>query len=76
MHGLRVEYQDRLNFVVLDFDRDEDSNLAKLLGIAKHPAYALIMSDSDEVVARIFGPQSVWALRDILDNFVMDYGVP
>ena len=76
MHGLRVEYQDRLNFVVLDFDRDEDFNLAKMLGIDKHPAYALIMSDSDEVVARIFGPQSVEVLQDILDDFVMDYGVP
>lgn len=76
MHGLRVEYQDRLNFVILDFDRDEDSNLAKMLSIDKHPAYALIRSDSDEVVMRFFGPQSVEALQDILDDFVMDYGMP
>ncbi len=76
VHGLRAEYQDQLNFVILDYDIDEDLDLARALGAARHPAYALIEADSDEVVATIFGPQPKDALRSILDDFLEDYGSP
>ena len=69
-----MEYQDRVNFVILDYDLDEDLDLAKDLGVARHPAYGLIAADSDEVVAKIFGPQPKNALRQILDDFLADYG--
>ena len=74
VHGLRAEYQDRVNFVILDYDIDEDLELAKDLGVGRHPAYGLIAADSDEVVARLFGPQPNDALRNILDDFLADYG--
>ena len=57
MHGLRNEYQDRVNFVILDYDDPADHALALNLGIARHPAYGLVAPDSDEVVHRLFGPQ-------------------
>ena len=74
VHGLRAEYQDRLNVVILDYDIAEDLDLASELGVARHPAYALVEADSDEVVATIFGPQPNDALRNILDDFLADYG--
>lgn len=74
VHGLRAEYQDRVNFVILDYDIDEDLDYAMDLGIAQHPAYGLVAPDSDEVVAKIFGPQPNDALRNILDDFLEDYG--
>ncbi len=74
VHGLRFEYQGRVNFVILDYDDPEDLALAKDLGVAQHPAYGLIAPDSDEVVDRIFGPQPNDSLRNILDEFIADHG--
>ena len=68
MHGLRHEYQDRANFVILDYDRTEDLELARKLGIANHPAYGLVAPDSDEVLRRAFGPLPEPALRELLDS--------
>ena len=74
MHGLRFEYQGRVNFVILDYDDPEDLALAKDLGVARHPAYGLIAPDSDKVVGRIFGPQPNDSLRNILDDLIADHG--
>lgn len=74
MHGLRNEYQDRVNFVILDYDLPEDYALARDLGVARHPAYGLLAPDSDEVIARIFGPQPKPALRNILDDLIAGHG--
>ena len=68
MHGLRHEYQDRVNFVILDFDLDADRSLAADLGVARHPAYGVVAPDSAEVTARAFGPQTEAALRGLLDD--------
>ena len=56
MNGLRLEYQDRINFVVLNFDRREDRALARRLGIDDHPAYATVEPSSDRVRERRYGP--------------------
>ena len=73
MHGLREEYQDRANFVVLDVDDPEDGTLARLLGYTGTPAYLLIAPDSAEVVARVFGAQREPRLRGILDALIARY---
>ena len=67
MHGLRHEYQDRVNFVILDFDVAADRALAGDLGVARHPAYGVVAPDSDDVMARVFGAQDEAALRHLLD---------
>jgi thioredoxin-like negative regulator of GroEL len=67
VNGLRPEYQDRINFVVLDFDRPEDAALAKRLGVHAHPAFAVVAPDSDRVVERFYGPQQEQPLRARLD---------
>ena len=56
MNGLRHEYQDRINFVVLDFDRQDDRALARRLGIDDHPAYAIVEPGSDRGRERRYGP--------------------
>ena len=56
MNGLRHEYQDRINFVVLDFDRQDDRALARSLGVDDHPAYAIVEPDGEQVRERRYGP--------------------
>jgi hypothetical protein len=56
VNGLRHEYQDRINFVVLDFDREDDLALARRLGVGDHPAFALLEPNSAKVRERRFGP--------------------
>ncbi len=74
VHGLRPEYQDRVNFVVLDYDLDEDFELATRLKAARHPAYAIVAPDSAAVAEVKFGPLTEAALREVLDGIVADFG--
>ncbi len=74
MHGLRDEYQDRANFVVLDVDDPEEGRLARLLGYSGTPAYLLVAPDTADVVARVFGAQRERELRGILDSLIARYG--
>lgn len=75
MDGLRPEYQDRINFVILDFDDDDDHALATEMGIALHPAYGVIPPDSGpgEIGERFFGPRNNKGLRTILDAALERY---
>ncbi len=68
--GLRPQYQDRINFVVLDYDLPSDTALAKRLGVHAHPAFALVQPDSDKVIDRFFGPQDEKQLRARLDGLL------
>jgi len=68
VHGLRYEYQDRVNFVILDYDVEADTRLAKQLGVHTHPAFAAIAVDGVKVTSRQFGPLQEPALRAILDG--------
>ena len=73
MHGLREQYQDRINFVVLDYDIGDDLGLARDLNVGSHPAFAVVAPDSDEVGERRFGPLTTDALRAWLDAIAAQY---
>lgn len=62
--NLRYEHQDRINFVILDFDLEADLALAQRLGIAAHPGYALVLPGQFEPSTRWFGPTPEEGLRD------------
>lgn len=66
----RLEYQDRINFVLWDYDRDDEYALARGLGVAQHPAFAVVAPDSDEVVERLFGPLSEQRLRAVIEDAI------
>ena len=74
MHGLRGEYQDRVNFVILDFDIKAERELATELGVGRHPAFALVAPDSAEALSTSFGPQREQALRELLDGAIASHG--
>ena len=74
MHGLRSEYQDRVNFVILDYDIREDRALAERLGVASHPAYATVTVGAGEVATRFFGPAPEDKLREVLDALIVEHG--
>jgi thioredoxin-like negative regulator of GroEL len=74
VNGLRHEYQDRINFVVLDFDRADDLALAKRLGVGDHPAFAVVEPGTGSVVERRFGPQPESAFRAWLDGIIAKDG--
>jgi len=75
VHGLRIEYQDRVNFVILDFDIAGEVDLARGMSIAQHPAYGVIPPDGspDEIAERIFGPRNQNALREVLERVIARY---
>ena len=52
---------------MLDYDREADLALARELNVASHPAFAVVVPDSAEIVERRFGPLTVDALREWLD---------
>ena len=74
MHGLRNEYQERVNFVILDYDIREDRALAERLGVGGHPAYATVAPAAAEVASRFFGATPEARLREVLDALIADYG--
>ena len=74
MNGLRTEYQDRVNFVILDYDLREDRSLADRLGVGAHPGYATVTPDASEVATRFFGPTPEAHLRAVLDALIAGHG--
>jgi len=70
LQELRPEYQDRVNFVILDYDTSQDASLARDLGVWAHPGFGTIAPDSNEVLNRYFGPLPEPRLREILDDLV------
>ena len=70
MHGLREEYQDRVNFVILDFDIEAQRGLARTLGVGRHPSFAVVASGADDVLKTTFGPLREVALRELLDEAI------
>ena len=70
MHGLRNEYQDRINFVILDFDNGAERELARALGVGRHPSYAVVAPDSGESLSQLFGPLPEPRLRAVLDEAI------
>ena len=74
MHGLRNEYQDRVNFVILDYDERDERSLAERLGAGSHPAYATVTPGAGEVVSSFFGPAPEAQLREVLDTLIAEHG--
>ena len=76
MHGLRPQYQDRINFVYLDYDIADEFDLAQEMGIAAHPAFGVIPPDSapGAIEHRAFGPLNEAALRELLDAAIARSG--
>ncbi len=70
MHGLRPEYQDRINFVILDYDTEQELELARELEIAAHPAFTIIPPNGapGDHIAPIFGPLSEEQLRKLIEG--------
>lgn len=77
MHGLRSEYQDRVNFVILDYDEREERDLAGDMKVARHPAYAVVPPSSSpgDAVLQRFGPQQGEQLRELLEEVVERFPV-
>ena len=73
MHGLREQYQDDINFVILDWDIDEENDLAADLGLRGHPVIGLYSPDG-ETVKRLFGPQQESALAQEIDAVIAEFG--
>ena len=71
MYGLREQYQDSINFVILDWDIREENDLAEDLGVRQHPAIGVISPDG-EVLKRVFGPQQEQALVELIDEAIAD----
>lgn len=63
---IRYEYQDRINFVILDFDIEADHALARRMGIAAHPAYAIILPGDTQPARKWFGPTLEPELRGLV----------
>ena len=74
MNQARLEYQDRVNFVIWDFDRDDDYELADELGVAAHPAFGALAPDSARVEERLFGPLNEARLRELLESLLSRAG--
>ena len=76
MHGLRPEYQDEVNFVILDYDIKEQRAFAGEMGAALHPAFTVIPPNGgpQDATDRRFGPQNTEHLRELLDGLVATYG--
>ncbi|MEZ4501317.1 MAG: hypothetical protein R3C39_01690 [Dehalococcoidia bacterium] len=68
VNGLRLEYQERINFVILDYDRGDDSALADTLGVPSHPAFAVLEPDSNSVAERFFGPVPESFIREKIES--------
>ena len=54
MNGLRIEFQDQVNFVILDWDIPEDHAFGTGLGMTNHPNFLSIAPNSNEVVRGLY----------------------
>ena len=76
MHGLRPEYQDEVNFVILDYDIKEQRALAGEMAAARHPAFVVIPPNGspEDATDRRFGPLNTKYMRELLDGLIATYG--
>ena len=74
MNGLRLEYQDRVNFVILDWTISADKDFARTLDLDYHPNYAAIQPNSDEVVERLLLEPRSGELRRMIEDLLAEYG--
>ena len=65
-----------MNFVILDYDIQEQRAFASEMAAARHPAFAVIPPNGspDDATDRRFGPLNTDHLRELLDGLVATYG--
>ena len=74
MNRLRLEFQDRVNFVILDWAKPADKRLAQDLGATYHPYFATLEPNSDEIVERLVGAPRSGDLRAMIENILEEHG--
>jgi hypothetical protein len=76
VHGFRPDYQDEVNFVILDYDIKEQRAFASEMAAARHPAFTVIPPNGspDDATDRRFGPISNEHMQILLDELVATYG--
>ena len=74
MNGLRLEFQDRVNFVILDWDIPEENRYGKSLGMTYHPNFLSIAPNSDEVVRGLYLSPKSGELEEMVAELVASYG--
>lgn len=74
MNRLRLEFQDRVNFVLLDVQKDDDADLARRLRLLGHPRFGTVRPNSDDVVERLLGAPRSGELRAMIENILDESG--
>ena len=74
MNGLRIEFQDRVNFVILDWDIPEDHAFGTGLGMTNHPNFLSIAPNSNEVVRGLYLSPKSGELREMVEELLASHG--
>lgn len=74
MNRLRLEFQDRVNFVILDWAIAADRRLAMDLGFNYHPRFATLKPNSDDEVDSLHAAPRTGELRRMIEELVEQYG--
>ena len=67
VNGLEQPYGDRVTFVRLDFDSDQDENIARMYQAHYHPAFVILNVNGD-IVRRFIGPQKEADLVEAIEQ--------
>lgn len=70
VYELRSEYQDRINFVILDVDQQDQLGMARRMGAIGQPFFAIIPPGQGPDAATLlrFGPLPEARLRELLEE--------
>ena len=74
MNRLRIEFQDQVNFVILDWDIREEKAFGMGLGFDYHPNFATIAPNSDDVVDTLFAAPRSGELRTMIEALLAEHG--
>ena len=74
MNRLRLEFQDRVNFVLLDLEDRDDGALARSLELSGHPNFGTLKPNSDELVEGYYTAPPSGALRGMIERVLDEYG--
>jgi len=67
VNGLEQRYGDRVTFVRLDFDSDQDEKVARAYQAHYHPAFVILKANGD-LVHRFIGPQKESTLVEAIER--------
>lgn len=74
MNRLRLEFQDRVNFVLLDLEKRDEAALARSLGLGGHPNFGTLKPNSDDRVDAYFTAPTEAVLRGMIEDILEEYG--